>query len=79
MLHLLRFNLKMTNQSRHILPLHLSGESDVSMGILFKNLSVNMTSLGQLEHEEAIEMFEDEPWARQLEPWARQLDLQWEK
>ena len=32
-------------------------ESDVSVGMLFKNLSVNMTSIDQLEHEEAIETF----------------------
>ena len=36
-------------------------ESDVSMGMLFKNLFVNMTSIDQLEHEEAIEMFDAEP------------------
>jgi len=58
------------------LPSHLSisskWESDVSMGVLFKNLFVNMTSINQLEHEEAIEMFESESWAQQL-------DLQWEK
>jgi len=47
-------------------------ESDISVGILFKNLSVNMTSVDQLEHEEAIETFD-------AEPWAQQLDLQWEE
>ena len=31
--------------------------SDVSIGMFFKNLSVNMTRINQLEHEEAIEMF----------------------
>ena len=31
-----------------------------------------MTSINQLEHEEAIEMFN-------AEPWAQQLDFQWEK
>ena len=31
-----------------------------------------MTSINQLEHEEAIETFD-------AEPWAQQLDLQWEK
>ena len=35
-------------------------ESDVSTGMLFKNLSVNMTSIDQLEHEEAIETFDAE-------------------
>jgi len=34
-------------------------KSDVSVGVLFKNLFVNMTSINQLEHEEALEMFED--------------------
>jgi len=47
-------------------------ESDVSVGVLFKNLSVNMTSINQLEHEEAIEMFD-------AKPRAQQLNLQWEK
>jgi len=47
-------------------------ESDVSTEMLFKNISVNMTSIDQLEHEEAIEIFD-------AEPWAQQLDLQWEK
>jgi len=42
-------------------------ESDVSVGMLFKNLSVNMTSIDQLEHEEAIKTFEAEPWAQQLD------------
>jgi len=36
-------------------------ESDISVGVLFKNLFVNMTSINQLEYEEAIEMFETEP------------------
>ena len=31
-----------------------------------------MTSINQLEQKEAIEMFD-------TEPWAQQLDLQWEK
>jgi len=47
-------------------------ESDVSTGMLFKNLSINMTSINQLEQEEAIETFD-------AEPWAKQLDLQWKK
>ena len=42
------------------------------MGMLFKNLSINTASIGQLEHEEAIETFN-------VEPWAQQLDFQWEK
>ena len=47
-------------------------ESDVSVGVVFKNLFVNMTLINQLEKEEAIEIFD-------TEPWAQQLDLQWEK
>ena len=39
-------------------------ESDVSVGVLFKNFFVNMTSIIQLEQEEAIEMFNVEPWAK---------------
>jgi len=38
-------------------------ELDVSAGMLLKNLFVNMTLIDQLEHEEAIEMFDAEPWA----------------
>jgi len=38
-------------------------ESDVSIGMLFKNLFVNMTSIDQLEHEEVIKAFDAEPWA----------------
>jgi len=43
--------------------------SDVSVGTMFKELTVNMTSSSKLEPAEVI----DE------EPWAQQLDLQWEK
>jgi len=42
-------------------------ESDVSTGMLFKNLSINMTSIDQLEHEEVPEAFDAEPWAQQLD------------
>ena len=42
------------------------------MRMLFKNLSVNMTSSSQLEHGETIETFD-------AELWAQQLDCQWEK
>ena len=44
-------------------------ESDVSVGTMFEELTVNMTSGSQLEPAEAT----DE------EPWAQQLDFQWEK
>ena len=44
-------------------------ESDVSVGAMFENLSVNMTSSNHLEPEEAID----------IEPWAQQSDFQWEK
>ena len=44
-------------------------DSDVSVGTLFKELTVNMTSSTQLEPAKAT----DE------EQWAQQLDLQWEK
>jgi len=47
-------------------------ESDVSIGMLFKSPSINMTSINRLEHEEAIETFD-------AEPWAQQLDFQWKK
>jgi len=47
-------------------------ESDVSAGMLFKNLSVNMILISQLEPGEAIEIFD-------TEPWAQQQDFQWEK
>jgi len=44
-------------------------DSDVSVGTMFENLTVNMTSSSQLEPAEAT----DE------EPWAQQFDFQWEK
>ena len=44
-------------------------ESDISVGMIFKNLSINMTSSNQLEPGGAID----------VEPWAQQLDFQWEK
>jgi len=47
------------------LPSHSSSssewESDVSVGVLFKILFINMTLINQLEHKEAIEMFDAEP------------------
>ena len=42
---------------------------DISIGGMFEDLAVNMTSSSQLEPAEAT----DE------EPWAQQFDLQWEK
>jgi len=39
-------------------------QSDVSVGVLFKNLCINMTSINQLEREEAIETSNAEPWAQ---------------
>ena len=44
-------------------------DSDVRVGVMFENLTVNMTSSSQLEPAEAT----DE------EPWAQQLELQCEK
>jgi len=44
-------------------------ESDVSVGTMFKNLTVNMTLSSQLEPVERTD----------VEPWAQQLDFQWEK
>ena len=44
-------------------------DSDVSVGTVFNELTVNITSSSQLEPAEAT--YE--------EPWAQQLDLQWEK
>ena len=41
-------------------------ELDVSVGTMFKNLTVNMTSSSQLEPAEAID----------VEPWTQQLDFQ---
>jgi len=42
------------------------------MGVVFKNLFVNMTSNSQTEQDEDLESFN-------ADPWAQQLDLQWEK
>ena len=44
-------------------------DSDVSVGMMFENLTVNMTSNSQAEPAEATNE----------ELWAQQLDLQWEK
>jgi len=67
MLHLpLHFSPKKTNISCHS-STSSEWESDVSIGVLFKNLFVNMTSINQLEHEEAVETFDAEPWAQQLD------------
>ena len=44
-------------------------EPDVSVGTMFENLPVNMSSSSQLEPADAID----------VEPWAQQLDFQWEK
>jgi len=44
-------------------------DSDVSVGTMFENLTINMTSSSQLEPTEATNE----------EPWAQQLELQWEK
>jgi len=41
-------------------------DSDVSVGTMFENLTVNMTSSSQLEPAEATD----------VEPWAQQLDFQ---
>jgi len=38
-------------------------ESDVSKGVFFKTRFINLTSISQLEREEAIELFNAEPWA----------------
>jgi len=55
------------SEKEESLPSHSSipseWESDVSVGLLFKKLSVNMTSINQLKYKEGIEMFETEPWA----------------
>jgi len=47
-------------------------ESDVSMGVAFKKLFVNIISTSQVEPGEDIGPFN-------TDPWAEQLDLQWEK
>jgi len=64
------------SEDNESIPLHSATssewESDVSVGILFKNLSTNMILIYQLEHEEAIKTFD-------AKPWTQQLDVQWEK
>jgi len=44
-------------------------DSYISVGTMFENLTVNMTSSSQLELAEATD----------VEPWAQQLDFQWKK
>ena len=64
------------SESEKSLPSHSldssNWESDVSVGVAFKKLFVNMASTNQVEPEEDIELFD-------TDPWAQQLDLQWEK
>jgi len=64
------------SEDNESIPLHSASlsewGSDVNIGMLFKDLSINMTSINRLEHEEAIEMFD-------IEPWAQQVNFQWEK
>ena len=50
----------------------LGWEFDVSMGVAFKKLFVNMISTSQVEPEGNIGSFD-------TNPWAKQLDLKWEK
>ena len=42
------------------------------MGVVFKKLFANMTSISQTEQDEDIDPFN-------ADPWAQQLDLQWDK
>ena len=49
-----------------------SWDFDGSVGVVFKKLFANMTSINQMEQEEDIEPFD-------ADLWAYQLDLQWEK
>ena len=47
-------------------------ESDVGVGVVFKNLFVNMTSISLVDHDEDVEPFD-------IDPWAQQLNFQWER
>ena len=47
-------------------------DSDISVGVVFKQLFANMTSISQAEQDEDIESLD-------TDPWAQQLNLQWEK
>jgi len=42
------------------------------VGVVFKNLSANITYISQVKQDEDIEPFD-------TDPWAQQLNLQWEK
>jgi len=72
------------SEENESLPSHSSSSSewelDVNVGVLLKNLFVNITSINQLEQEKAIEMFELSHGIEMFhaEPWAQQLDLMWE-
>jgi len=44
-----------------------SWDSDCSVGVVFKNLFANMTSISQTEQDENIEPFDTDPWAQQLD------------
>jgi len=58
-------------ESEKSLPSHSSYssgcESDVSVGVAFKKLFVNMASTSQMKLEEDIEPFDTDPWAQQLD------------
>jgi len=49
-----------------------SWDSTISVGIVFKMLFANMTSINQAEKDENVEPFD-------TDPWAQYLNLQWEK
>jgi len=46
--------------------------SRVSVGVIFKNLFVNMTSISHVDHDKDVEPFH-------TDPWAQQLNFQWER
>ena len=59
------------SEGRESLPSHSSSssewEADVSAGVVFKNLFVNMTLISQPEQYEVIEIFDTKPWTKQLD------------
>ena len=67
---------KLESEFDESLPSQLSNSSnwdfDISMGVVFKKLIANITSISQAEQDEDVEPFD-------TTPWAQQLDLQWEK
>ena len=59
---------QLESESDESLPLQSSDpsnwDSDISVGVVFKKLFANMTSISQAEQDEDIEPFDNDLWAQ---------------